>query len=89
MSQISLHKLLLYVMFTCINLYFSELQTQGKPSTGSASYESHQVDDEVDDKDETEEENEVDDSTYETEEEPATGTESEEDSGLDKSEARR
>ena len=53
----------MYVMFTCINLHFSELQTQEKPSTGGASYESHQVDDEVDNKDETEEENEVDDST--------------------------
>ena len=59
-------------MFTCIDL-FSELQTQENPSKAdSASYDSHQVDDEVDDKDETEEENEVGDNMYETEEEPAT-----------------
>ena len=68
---------------------FSGLQSEEKPSKGSAPHGNYQVESEVEDKDETDEGKEVDDSTYETEEQPTPETESDKDSDSDKNEPSR
>ncbi|XP_015759354.1 PREDICTED: uncharacterized protein LOC107338632 [Acropora digitifera] len=65
------------------------LQSEEKPSKGSAPHGNYQVESEVEDKDETEEEKEVNDSTYESEEEPTAETESDEHIHSDKNEPSR